>query len=85
MDIEISVHISPVDYLLNRVRYLVESFRMFGAGNLRYKFMVTVGSDQEPEDLYARCPWTNNHPIEFIWAERAMTCPGFFGPSDVRK
>jgi hypothetical protein len=72
MDIEISVHISPVDYLLNRLRYLVESFRIFGAGNLRYRFIVTVGSEQEPEDLSARCPWAADHPIEFNWAERAI-------------
>ena len=72
MDIEISVHVSPVDYLLNRVRYLVESFRLFGGGDLRYQFIVTVGADQEPEDLKARCPWATDHPIEFRWAERAI-------------
>ena len=72
MDIEISVHVSPVDYLLNRVRYLVELFRLFGRGDLRYRFIVTVGADQEPEDLEARCPWATEHPIEFRWAERAI-------------
>ena len=51
MDLEIHVPISPTQGFLNRFRYLFKSWQINGDPALSYRFVVTVGADQEPDDL----------------------------------
>jgi hypothetical protein len=72
MDLEIHVPISPTEGFLNRLRYLFRSWQIYGDRGLSYRFVVTVGADQEPEDLLHRAPWARNEPIAWRWLTRDL-------------
>ena len=72
MDLEIHVPISPTEGFFNRLRYLFRSWQIYGDRGLSYRFVVTVGADQEPEDLLDRVPWAREQPIAWRWFERDL-------------
>lgn len=72
MDLEIHVPISPTDGFFNRLRYLIKSWQLYGDRGLSYRFVITVGADQEPEDLSERIPWARGEPIAWRWFRRDL-------------
>lgn len=70
-DAEIHVPISPTEHFFTMVRYLAASLRLNGGAIAGSRIIVTVGADQEPEDLYRRLPWSHRCGIEWIWLDRA--------------
>jgi hypothetical protein len=67
MDLEIHVPISPTPGFFNRVRYLLRSWQIFGDPNLSYRLVITVGVEQDPEDLSAWVPWASGQNIAWRW------------------
>ena len=72
MDLEFHVPISPTEGFFNRLRYLFRSWQIYGDRGLGYRFVVTVGADQEPEDLLDRVPWARGEPIVWRWFPRHL-------------
>ena len=72
MDLELHVPISPTEGFFNRLRYLFRSWQIYGDRGLGYRFVVTVGADQEPEDLLDRVPWARGEPIVWRWFPRHL-------------
>jgi hypothetical protein len=72
MDLEFHVPISPTEGFFNRLRYLFRSWQIYGDRGLSYRFVVTVGADQEPEDLLDRVPWGRGEPIAWRWFPRDL-------------
>jgi lipopolysaccharide biosynthesis glycosyltransferase len=70
--LEIHLAISPTPGFLNRLRYLITSWQLYGNPGLTHRFVVTVGADQEPQDLTNRAPWITSFPISWRWFDRDL-------------
>ena len=69
MKIEVRVPISPKPYFFRQVEYLRRSFVAKGGLAASARFVVSVGEDCEPYDLYAVNPWSVGR-IEWKWTDR---------------
>ena len=70
--LEIHLAISPTPGFLNRLRYLFTSWQLYGNPGLSHRFVVTVGADQEPQDLTNQAPWIAAFPIVWRWFDRDL-------------
>jgi hypothetical protein len=70
--LEINVPISPTPGFLNRLHYLIRSWELTENSKLHYRFIVTVGADQEPSDLSSLAPWLKDRAIEIRWIDRQL-------------
>jgi hypothetical protein len=68
--LEIRVPISPTPDFFRRVHFMAASLRRIGGVLADHEFVVCVGGDEEPDDLYERVPWSKNYPIIWRWADR---------------
>lgn len=69
--LEVRIPISPLDHYFNRVQLIAHSIRSLGPSYADVQVRVTVGADQEPEDLHARFPWSKAAGIDWVWVDRA--------------
>lgn len=70
--LEIHIPISPTPVFFTRVQYLAASMQVYGGALKDSAIIVTIGADQDSEDLYAKLPWSRNYPIEWRWMERPL-------------
>ena len=68
--LEVRIPISPRADYFNRVHLIAHSIRSLGGRYADVRIRVTVGADQEPEDLYARLPWSREVGIDWVWVDR---------------
>ena len=68
--LEVRIPISPLDHYFNRVHLIAHSIRSLGGRYADVHVRVTVGADQEPEDLHRRMPWSREAGIDWVWADR---------------
>jgi hypothetical protein len=68
--LEIRVPISPTPDFFRRVHFMAASLRQLGGALADHEFVICVGGDEEPGDLYERLPWSKNYPITWRWADR---------------
>ena len=71
-DLEVHLPISPTPVFFTRIHYLAASFQVYGGRLKDSPIVVTVGADQQPEDLYTKLPWSRSYPIEWRWMEREL-------------
>jgi hypothetical protein len=69
--LEVRIPISPRADYFNRIQVIAHSIRSLGGPYADVRVRVTVGADQEPEDLYAHLPWSGAAGVEWVWANRA--------------
>ncbi len=70
MKIEVRIPISPRPHFFRQVEYLKRSFATNGGLAASARFVVSVGEDCEPYDLYEVNPWSVGR-IEWKWVDRA--------------
>ena len=70
MELEVRIPISPAPYFFNRVYLIARSLRMMGVPFKEVRIRVSVGADQEPENLGKRLPWSENLGVEWCWVKR---------------
>jgi hypothetical protein len=70
--VEIHLPISPTEHFFTMVHYFAASLRLNGGSLGNSRIVVTVGADQEPEDLYDRLPWSRRYAIEWHWLDRGL-------------
>ena len=68
--LEIRVPISPTPYFFRRIHFMAASLRNIGGALADHEFVVCVGGDEEPGDLYERFPWSKNYPLTWRWVDR---------------
>jgi hypothetical protein len=68
--LEVRIPISPADHYFNRIQLIAASIRSLGGRYADAAIRVTVGADSEPEDLYARLPWSKEAGVEWVWVGR---------------
>ena len=71
-DLEIHIPVSPTPLFINRVHYLAASLAVYGGNLGNYWIVVTVGSDEEPVDLYEHYPWSRKYPLEWRWMDKNL-------------
>src|ERR1700751_4013181 len=69
-DLEIHIPISPTDNFFTMVHYFAASLRQNGGRIANSQIVVTVGADQEAEDLSCKLPWSRHYPIRWHWVPR---------------
>jgi hypothetical protein len=69
--LEVRIPISPLDHYFNRIKFIALSIRTLGERYADTLIRVSVGADQEPEDLYRRLPWSRDLGVEWHWVDRA--------------
>jgi hypothetical protein len=69
--LEVRIPISPLEHYFNRIQLIACSIRSLGGRYADVRVRVTVGADQEPEDLYARLPWSRAAGVDWVWVDRA--------------
>jgi hypothetical protein len=69
--LEVRIPISPLDHYFNRIRFIALSIRTLGGQYTDALIRVSVGADQEPDDLYQRLPWSRELGIEWHWVDRS--------------
>jgi hypothetical protein len=52
------------------LHYFAASLRLNGGSLADSRIVVTVGADQEPEDLDRRLPWSRRYSIQWHWLDR---------------
>src|ERR1700722_3378598 len=69
--LEVRIPISPLDHYFNRIRYIANSIRSLGTRYRKTRIRVTVGdASSDPQDLYARLPWSRSLGIDWHWIGR---------------
>jgi hypothetical protein len=68
--LEVRVPISPRDDYFNRIHFIARSVRSLGEEYANVRVRVTVGADQDPDDLDRRMPWANQAGIDWVWVDR---------------
>jgi len=68
--LEVRIPISPLEHYFNRIQLIACSIRSLGGRYADVRVRVTVGADQEPEDLYARLPWSRAAGVDWVWVDR---------------
>jgi hypothetical protein len=68
--LEIRVPISPTPDFFRRIHFMAASLRQTGGALADHVFVVCVGGDEEPRDLYSDLSWSKNYPITWNWADR---------------
>lgn len=71
-ELEIHVPISPTPLFFTRIHYLAASLQIYGRELKGSPIIVTVGADQDPEDLHKKLPWSRHYPVEWRWMEREL-------------
>ncbi len=69
--LEVRIPISPRDHYFNRIRLIAHSIRSLGGPYADVRVRVSVGADQDPEDLYARLPWSRDAGVDWVWVDRS--------------
>ncbi len=68
--LEVRVPISPRDDYFNRIHFIARSVRSLGDEYANVRVRVTVGADQDPDDLDRRMPWASQAGIDWVWVDR---------------
>jgi hypothetical protein len=68
--LEIRVPISPTPDFFRRIHFMAASLRRIGGVLADHEFVVCVGGDEEPGNLYERLPWSKHYPIIWRWVDR---------------
>ena len=68
--LEIRVPISPTPHFFRSVHFMAASLRNIGGPLADHEFIICVGGDQEPSDLYERFAWSKNYPLIWRWVDR---------------
>ena len=68
--LEVRVPISPTPDFFRRVHFMAASLRQIGGALANHEFVIYVGGDVEPIDLYKAQPWSANYPITWHWVDR---------------
>ena len=68
--LEIRVPISPTADFFHRIHFLAASLRQIGGVLADHEFVVCVGGDENPVDLYEELPWSKHYPITWRWVDR---------------
>ncbi|MGD0967232.1 MAG: hypothetical protein ABR949_02995 [Candidatus Aquilonibacter sp.] len=69
MNVEVRIPISPKPHFFRQVEYLQRAFAANGGLAASARFVVSVGEDCEPYDLYEINPWSLGR-IEWKWVDR---------------
>src|SRR5438067_1106598 len=48
------------------------SWRMYGDPGFRYRFVITVGADQDPQELMNCVTWVHDFPVVWRWFDRDL-------------
>ncbi len=67
--LEIRTTISPTPHFLRRIHYMAASIRQLGGKLADHEIVVSVGGNEEPENLYRTQPWSNLYPILWRWVD----------------
>jgi hypothetical protein len=68
--LEIHVPISPTEHFFTMLHYLAASLQINGGALRDSPIVVTVGADQEPEEVDRLAPWSRGYPIRWHWVPR---------------
>jgi hypothetical protein len=71
MKVEIRIPISPAPHFFRQVEYLCRAFAERGGLAADARFLISVGEDCEPYDLYASNPWSRER-VSWSWVDREL-------------
>lgn len=69
MKLDVRIPISPEPHFFRSVEYVVKSFHACGGATAEARFVISVGADCEPYDLYEANPWSRGR-VEWRWVDR---------------
>lgn len=67
--LEFRTTISPTPYFFRRIHYMAASIRQLGGKLADHEIVVSVGGNEEQENLYRTQPWSNLYPILWRWVD----------------